>query len=193
MQVLALGYSVGRVEEMPVVTHSKAAAGGKLLQRKLVKIYTPGTAVDGLMSDDLGHDPRPFITLVELTGSKDGVSGQTCIGCCVVDVATCQIHVGRIKDMSSRPQLNLALLRFDPVEVVAVRNTLSAATLTAVNTHCKSGIGSSGAGSLRGLQGLESAGSSTSVALTLLPKTSMSGRDAVEQLLLQHVPEGILR
>jgi hypothetical protein len=54
MQVLALGYSVGRVEEMPA--GSARATGGrsssKLLVRQLVRIYTPGTAVEGLLLDD---------------------------------------------------------------------------------------------------------------------------------------------
>ena len=47
-KVLALGYSVGRVEEM----RRCAGAPGKqgdLLQRRLVRIYTPGTAVDGYL------------------------------------------------------------------------------------------------------------------------------------------------
>lgn len=48
LQVLALGYSVGRVEEM----HSAAARGSssKLITRQLVRIYTPGTAVEGLLA-----------------------------------------------------------------------------------------------------------------------------------------------
>jgi DNA mismatch repair ATPase MutS len=55
-QVLAQGYSVGRVEEMP------PAAGGssssKLLVRRLVRIYTPGTAVEGLLLDDQVNNDR---------------------------------------------------------------------------------------------------------------------------------------
>jgi DNA mismatch repair ATPase MutS len=47
--VLALGYSVGRVEEM-ARPQGPAAAGRKLLERRLVRIYTPGTAVDGLLA-----------------------------------------------------------------------------------------------------------------------------------------------
>jgi hypothetical protein len=48
-KVLALGYSVGRVEEMP---RGGGGGGGarKLLERRLVRIYTPGTAVDGLLA-----------------------------------------------------------------------------------------------------------------------------------------------
>lgn len=55
MQVLALGYSVGRVEEMAAGA-ARGAAGvsssSKLLVRQLVRIYTPGTAVEGLLLDD---------------------------------------------------------------------------------------------------------------------------------------------
>jgi DNA mismatch repair ATPase MutS len=51
-QVIALGYSVGRVEEMARTQGgpAAAAAGRKLLERRLVRIYTPGTAVDSLLA-----------------------------------------------------------------------------------------------------------------------------------------------
>lgn len=45
-QVLAQRYSVGRVEEMPRASSN----GRKLLVRQLVRIYTPGTAVEGLLA-----------------------------------------------------------------------------------------------------------------------------------------------
>lgn len=47
MQVLSLGYSVGRVEEMPQAGPG-GGSSGKLLCRRLVRIYTPGTAVEAL-------------------------------------------------------------------------------------------------------------------------------------------------
>jgi hypothetical protein len=49
-KVLALGYSVGRVEEMTRSQAPAVGAGRKLLERRLVKICTPGTAVDGLLA-----------------------------------------------------------------------------------------------------------------------------------------------
>jgi hypothetical protein len=54
--VLALGYSVGRVEEQPAAAGaagraSSSAGGSKLLVRQLVRIYTPGTAIEGLLAD----------------------------------------------------------------------------------------------------------------------------------------------
>lgn len=49
-QVLAQGYSVGRVEEMPQA--EGGSSSNKLLVRQLVRIYTPGTAVEGLLLDD---------------------------------------------------------------------------------------------------------------------------------------------
>lgn len=58
-QVLALGYSVGRVEEMPRSQAGSAAAARKLLERRLVKIYTPGTAVDGLLAVSADALPGP--------------------------------------------------------------------------------------------------------------------------------------
>jgi DNA mismatch repair ATPase MutS len=51
-QVLALGYSVGRVEEMHSAAARGSSGGGssKLITRQLVRIYTPGTAVEGLLA-----------------------------------------------------------------------------------------------------------------------------------------------
>lgn len=51
-QVLAQGYSVGRVEEMPAAPNRVGGGSSKLLVRQLVRIYTPGTAVEGLLLDD---------------------------------------------------------------------------------------------------------------------------------------------
>jgi DNA mismatch repair ATPase MutS len=50
-KVLALGFSVGRVEE---VKRAKGA-GNKdgVLERKLVRIYTPGTAIDSFFDDSV--------------------------------------------------------------------------------------------------------------------------------------------
>lgn len=56
-QVLALGYSVGRVEEMPAGASRAAGSSSKLLVRQLVRIYTPGTAVEGLLLDDQVDTP----------------------------------------------------------------------------------------------------------------------------------------
>jgi hypothetical protein len=50
-QVLALGYSVGRVEELPAGTPCSGVSSSsrsKLLVRRLVKVYTPGMTVEGL-------------------------------------------------------------------------------------------------------------------------------------------------
>jgi hypothetical protein len=52
--VLAQGYSVGRVEEMPAGSSSRGGSGrggsGKVLERRLVRIYSLGTAVEGLLA-----------------------------------------------------------------------------------------------------------------------------------------------
>ncbi|WIA19151.1 hypothetical protein OEZ85_003799 [Tetradesmus obliquus] len=63
-KVLAQGYSVGRVEEMPAA--AGRARGGRLLERRLVRIYSPGTAVEGLLADDLDHRVQPILCIVEL-------------------------------------------------------------------------------------------------------------------------------
>ncbi|KAI8475530.1 MAG: muts domain V-domain-containing protein [Monoraphidium minutum] len=175
-KVLALGYSVGRVEEMPRGAQGGRAAGQKLLERRLVRIYTPGTAVDGLLADDLGQDARPFMCVVEAPAG--GAAGAAALGCCIVDVASGQAHAGSFRERSAaRPALCTALLRFDPVEVVCCRGALSPPTLAALGAHCRP-AGGAGAGA---------------VLVQLAPGLGCAGAAEARQLLSAALPPAALR
>ncbi|GIM16929.1 hypothetical protein Vretimale_19495, partial [Volvox reticuliferus] len=134
-KVLALGYSVGRVEEIhsggvPEGGGAGARRGrktpGSLVKRTLVRIYTPGTAVDPYFQDDSSLDSRAFVSLVEAPGGE--------MGACVVNCSLGCWAVGQLLDTPSRTALATLLLRYKPNEVVTAKGSLSPVT-TAVVTR----------------------------------------------------------
>lgn len=76
--MLAQGYSVGRVEEMP-----RSSAAGKLLVRQLVRIYTPGTAVEGLMAvsnSSSQHNVKPASAVGTTPVQHSKAASGMCMG-----------------------------------------------------------------------------------------------------------------
>ncbi|GLC58458.1 DNA mismatch repair protein msh6 [Pleodorina starrii] len=126
-KVLALGYSVGRVEEIRGGAGGDCGgrrAGGGLLVRRLVRIYTPGTAVDTYFQDDPSLDSRAFVSLVEAPGGR--------LGACVVDCSLGRWAVEQMDDTPGRTALATLLLRYKPSEVVTARGSLSPATAAVI-------------------------------------------------------------
>lgn len=84
--MLAQGYSVGRVEEMPAA--AGRARGGRLLERRLVRIYSPGTAVEGLLavSGAGGDDVNVFRGHIchHLCGAWVCGKVPACVLCCSI-------------------------------------------------------------------------------------------------------------
>eukprot|EP00878_Enallax_costatus_P030154 GHUV01032811.1.p2 GENE.GHUV01032811.1~~GHUV01032811.1.p2 ORF type:complete len:467 (+),score=156.57 GHUV01032811.1:2135-3535(+) len=204
-KVLAQGYSVGRVEEMPR-TSSK---GSKLLVRQLVRIYTPGTAVEGLLSDDLDHRARTIMCITELplvtntigAGSRAygtrtfdaaSCSAGTAIGLCILDVSTGCCRAGTFSTAAdpARSALAAALLMYDPVECIAVRNNLHPATATLITRHCEF------KGAVQGLA-VENSGISARArhvpGLSWLPPSAAAVVQEPSQLLQQMLPGQALK
>ncbi len=97
-KVLALGYSVGRVEEVRGPARAAAAKGGSsnnggsgLLQRRLVRIYTPGTAVDA------------YLPQVPCSAVRWGAAGQD-LKRCLLYGRGCSLRFRRHVDLR-RPRL----------------------------------------------------------------------------------------
>ncbi|GFH06059.1 DNA mismatch repair protein, partial [Haematococcus lacustris] len=129
-KVLALGYSVGRVEEVhsrgprSAQAAGKGGAAGSVLERRLVRVYTPGTMTHAHYFDDVSQVPggsgatRPLVALVE------GPAGA--LGVAVLDAALGQVQVGQLEAGSGTGGhlLSNLLLRLDPAEVVAPQTSL---------------------------------------------------------------------
>lgn len=88
-----------------------------------------------------------------LGNSMCSSSGGTIIGLCVLDVSSGNCQAGTFCTTAdpARSALAAALLMYDPVECVAVRNSLHAATVALVRQHCESkgtaqGLGVDGLG-----------------------------------------------
>ncbi|KAG2482754.1 hypothetical protein HYH03_018348 [Edaphochlamys debaryana] len=133
-KVLALGYSVGRVEESRAGPGGgqqgqpkgggKGAGGGGLLTRKLVRIYTPGTAVDSYFGEEPTREGRTLLSLVEAPGGVLGVLR--------VDCGLRRWACGVLHDTPGRTALCTLLLRYKPREVITARGSLSPATTAAI-------------------------------------------------------------
>lgn len=105
------------------------------------------------------------------------------LGVCVVDAASGHCALGALLEEgggSGRPGLNMTLLRYQPAEVVAARDGLSAATLAAVNGYIAKARGGGGGSSSSGVG---------AAAVTLLPRgAACAGVAAVGQLLEAQLP-----
>lgn len=66
-------------------------------------------------------------------------SASTAIGLCIMDVSSgcCQAGIFSTAADPTRSALAAALLVFDPVECIAVRNSLRPGTVTLINRHCE--------------------------------------------------------
>lgn len=83
---------MGRVEEMPAA--AGGARGGRLLERRLVRIYSPGTAVEGLLavSGAGGDDVNVYRGHICYHLCGHGFVGRCLHACCVAASArTCSI------------------------------------------------------------------------------------------------------
>jgi DNA mismatch repair ATPase MutS len=114
-RMLAHGHLVGRVEEFPDPKST-------LLARRLVRIYTPATALGGVFAHaragtGTGYAtdealPKPLLAVVE------GRSGM--LGLCLIDVLSSVMHTAFVLDTPGRPVLHTVLRRENPAEVVLV-------------------------------------------------------------------------
>ncbi|KAK9829493.1 hypothetical protein WJX72_006189 [[Myrmecia] bisecta] len=124
-RVLALGYSVGRIEEYP------SLKGQGILSRRLACIYTPGTVNDGALQDCDGQAThgasKPLLAVCE--------AADATLGVCVVDVTLGRFSVSQIQDGSSRALLATLLVHVNPAEVVHLKRGLSEGTLALLKRH----------------------------------------------------------
>ncbi|GIL55982.1 hypothetical protein Vafri_11441, partial [Volvox africanus] len=137
---------------------------GSLVKRMLVRIYTPGTALDSYFQDDSSLDSRAFVSLVEAPGGE--------MGACVVNCSLGSWAVGQLLDTPSRTALATLLLRYKPNEVVTAKGSLSPITTAAVTRF---------AGVLAG--GGAAAASAAAAPIKYVPLTGNSRHGAAGQRL----------
>ncbi|CAM8914652.1 unnamed protein product [Rhodiola kirilowii] len=131
-KLLARGYKVGRVEQLETSEQAKSRGSGSVIQRKLVRVLTPSTLVDGNIGPDAVH---------LLAIKEDLESGSNVYGFAFVDCATMKFFVGSITDDSSFAALGALLMQVSPKEVIYENPGLSREAQKALKKYSVIGTG----------------------------------------------------
>ncbi|XP_068652588.1 DNA mismatch repair protein MSH7 [Aristolochia californica] len=131
-KLLARGYKVGRIEQVETSGQAKARGAASVIQRKLVHVYTPSTAVNGTMGPDAVH----LLALKEGNGLE---TGSTIYGFAFLDYASSKFWVGSICDDASCVGLGALLLQVSPKEVIFEGRGLSAESQKALRKYALAG------------------------------------------------------
>ncbi|XVF88507.1 hypothetical protein PTKIN_Ptkin19aG0056500 [Pterospermum kingtungense] len=118
-KLVARGYKVGRMEQLETSEQAKARGATSVIQRKLVQVITPSTAVDGNIGPDAVH-------LLAIKEGNYGVdNGSTVYGFAFVDCAALKFWVGSIGDDATCSALGALLMQVSPKEVIYESRGLS--------------------------------------------------------------------
>ncbi|RAL37216.1 hypothetical protein DM860_004138 [Cuscuta australis] len=132
-KLLALGYKVGRMEQLETSEQAKFRGSTSVIQRKLVNVLTPATTSEG----NIGHDAVHLLSVVE--GRLGSENGSTSFGFAFVDCAALKIWVGSISDDASCAALAALLMQISPKEVIYESHGLSKEAHKALKTYSLSG------------------------------------------------------
>ena len=173
-KVLALGYSVGRVEEMPVDGDHSG-----ILERQLVQMYTPGTSVLTCWNADSGQEEGGQAVIFSLCEWRGAIGG------CLLNLSDASFRIAEWQEVDEqRSILRKILDDGNPMEIICpCRSHVSVETRKVLGTFkplVSSGIES--AASITHLR-LEE----TSKILDALHGTSVSGdcMSAITEMLHQ--------
>eukprot|EP00727_Mastigamoeba_balamuthi_P004731 m51a1_g14256 putative dna mismatch repair protein msh6 (1263) ;mRNA; f:277351-288130 len=127
-KLLSRGYKVARVDELPAASASSTS----ILQRELVRVYTPATLTDESMLS--GPAAVYLCAVVELASTPPRY------GACVVDAAAAEIRCGEFTDDKARTALETLLVSLRPRELLLAPdgsdNAPSQLTLALVSSVC---------------------------------------------------------
>ncbi|KAL5975527.1 DNA mismatch repair protein msh7 [Asimina triloba] len=105
-------YKVGRMEQLETAGQAKARGANAVIERKLVHVFTPSTATDGIIGPDAVH----LLALKE--GHYDLENHSRVYGFAFLDYAALKIWVGSVCDDASCSALGALLVQISPKEVV---------------------------------------------------------------------------
>lgn len=126
-KLLALGYKVGRVDQMEtaVAMGMRDKSAGDIVRRELRHVMTSATQIDGL-EDDLA---TYCIAIVEDVREDDEGREIVSFGICTLDAATSDFGLSHWIDDQQRTQLETLLTSLRVKEVIHKKGQLSKSTL----------------------------------------------------------------
>ncbi|CAL4978244.1 unnamed protein product [Urochloa decumbens] len=131
-KLVARGYKVGRIEQMESANQAKARGSNSVIERRLLHVSTPSTAVDS----NIGTDAVHLLALKEVTLSS---SGSRVYGFAFLDYAALKIWVGSVHDDDSSAALGALLVQVSPREIIYETSGLSKETHKAIRKYASAG------------------------------------------------------
>ncbi|TKW13813.1 hypothetical protein SEVIR_5G125400v4 [Setaria viridis] len=131
-KLVARGYKVGRIEQMESANQAKARGSNAVIERKLLNVSTPSTAVDS----NIGTDAVHLLALKEVTLSS---SSSRVYGFAFLDYAALKIWVGSLHDDDSSAALGALLVQVSPREIIYETSGLSKETHKAIRKYASAG------------------------------------------------------
>ncbi|CAO1629674.1 unnamed protein product [Parajaminaea phylloscopi] len=126
-KLLALGFKVGRVDQMETAVAKGMRAkssSGDIVRRELRHVMTSGTMIEGLEDDQANY----CITLVEDIQRVDGQEDVISFGICALDAATSDFSIAHWVDDLQRNQLETLLTSMRVKEVIHKKGNVSKET-----------------------------------------------------------------
>jgi len=136
-RLVALGYKVGRVEQMETMnamqkraSKDKVKAASTVCERELCEILTQGTVSDESMLEG----PQANFLLSVCRGGK----AEDEYGVCLLEASTGVFYIGQFVDDAQLTQFETLLLRAKPREVVYPKRGLSTTAIKLMKRHLHS-------------------------------------------------------
>ncbi|KAE8195361.1 hypothetical protein CF336_g3121 [Tilletia laevis] len=130
---LALGYKVGRVDQIETavakgmrVGEKSRGGGSEIVRRELRHVLTSGTIVD---TSALPDDMSSYCIAIKETVASDSPLAEPSFGVCTLDAATAEFSLTGFKDDASRTKFETLLRSLRLREVLYEKGQLSKTTL----------------------------------------------------------------
>ncbi|KAJ0959752.1 hypothetical protein J5N97_000574 [Dioscorea zingiberensis] len=132
-KLTALGYKVGRMEQLETSDQAKARGASSVIQRKLVHVSTPSTIADGSTGPDVVH----LLAIKEGNGRSE--NGSSMYTFAFLDYAALKVWVGSLCDDASCAALGALVMQVSPREIIYESEGVSRETLKALRKYASAG------------------------------------------------------